>query len=228
VTYIIEGQIEHSDSRGNHASLEAGCMQWLNAGSGIVCDQDIKPAFKQGETEISVIRAWINLPTIQKLRPPEYLSFCHDEIPHVTLNENAGWVRILCGSYDHVQARIPSYSKQFLYHIHIEPARTFSMMTEKDQEYVAFLPTHDAVINELQCQRSECILFGSSGDFIEIQSDGDLSTDVILFGGAALNEPFIREEGFVMNSPHEITQAYNDYYDGRYGHITYNENNKTD
>ncbi|HET7001863.1 MAG TPA: pirin family protein, partial [Puia sp.] len=79
VTYIIKGQIEHSDSRGNHVSLEAGCMQWLNAGSGIVCDQDIKPAFKQGETEISVIRAWINPPANQKLHPPEYVSLCHDE-----------------------------------------------------------------------------------------------------------------------------------------------------
>src|ERR1700748_190213 len=47
ITYIIKGRIAHSDSKGNHASLEAGCMQWLNAGFGIVFDQDITPEFNE-------------------------------------------------------------------------------------------------------------------------------------------------------------------------------------
>jgi len=27
----------------------------------------------------------------------------------------------------------------------------------------------------------------------------------------------------VMNTPHEITQAYNDYYDGKYGDILFDK-----
>ncbi|HXB45126.1 MAG TPA: pirin family protein [Puia sp.] len=219
LTYIIKGKIEHIDSKGNYASLASGCMQWLNAGFGIVCDQAIKPEFKNGEAAISIIRAWINLPSKQKSQPPACLSFCNNEIPKVTLSKNAGWIRILCGNYGNVQAQLPSYSKQCLYHIHIAPAQTFSMMTGEDQEYAAFLPTNNAVINELPCQRGEFILFSSSGKIIEIESSGDLSTDIILFGGKALSEPLVHEDGFVMNSPHEITQAYNDYYDGKYGNI---------
>ena len=219
VTYIMKGQIKYIDSKGNHESLNSGCMQWLNAGFGIVCDQAIKPEFKNGETEISIIRAWINLPSTQKSQPPACFSFCDAKIPKITLDKKAGWIRILCGSYDNLQGPFPAYSKQFLYHIHIEPTQTFSIMTENDQEYAAFLPTNNASINELQCETGEFILFSSSGEIIEIKTDGNVSTDIILFGGEALNEPFVREDAFVMNNPHEITQAYNDYYDGKYGHI---------
>jgi hypothetical protein len=219
LTYIIKGRIEHLDSKGNHASFDSGCVQWLNAGFGIVCDQIIKPEFKNDETEISVIRAWINLPSKQKSQPPASVSFCNSEIPTVTVGKNAGWVRVLCGSYDNTESLFPAYSKQFLYHIHIEPAQTFSMITGGNQEYAAFLPGNNASINELQCQAGELILFSPSGDIIEIETDNSLSTDIILFGGEPLNEPLVREEAFFMNNPHEITQAYNDYYEGRYGQI---------
>jgi hypothetical protein len=219
LTYIINGQIEHLDSKGNHVGFDSGCAQWLNAGFGIVCDQIIKPEFKNDETEISVIRAWINLPSKQKSQPPANILVCNSEIPKVAFGKNTGWVRVLCGSYDNTESLFPAYSKQFLYHIHIEPAQTFSMITDGDQEYAAFLPGNNASINELSCEAGELILFSPSGEIIEIESDTDLSTDVILFGGEPLYEPFVREDAFVMNNPHEITQAYNDYYEGRYGQI---------
>jgi redox-sensitive bicupin YhaK (pirin superfamily) len=45
--------------------------------------------------------------------------------------------------------------------------------------------------------------------------------DVILFGGEVYNEPIVSEGAFVMNTPHEITQAYNDFYDGKYGDFSF-------
>ena len=32
-------------------------------------------------------------------------------------------------------------------------------------------------------------------------------------------EPIISDGTFVMKTPHEITQAYNEYYDGKYGNL---------
>ncbi|HEX4595367.1 MAG TPA: pirin family protein, partial [Bryobacteraceae bacterium] len=36
VTYLLDGQIEHRDSFGNRGLLEAGDIQWMTAGSGLV------------------------------------------------------------------------------------------------------------------------------------------------------------------------------------------------
>jgi len=57
------------------------------------------------------------------------------------------------------------------------------------------------------------------GHRLEIKNSGKSPIDVILFGGEPYNEPIVSEENFVMNNPHEISQAYNDYYEGKYGQI---------
>jgi len=44
-------------------------------------------------------------------------------------------------------------------------------------------------------------------------------SDVLLFGGQQYREPVVAEGLFVMSTEHEITQACNDYYEGKYGKI---------
>jgi redox-sensitive bicupin YhaK (pirin superfamily) len=36
VTYLLDGQMEHKDSFGNRGLLEAGDVQWMTPGSGLV------------------------------------------------------------------------------------------------------------------------------------------------------------------------------------------------
>src|SRR5260221_7424573 len=36
VTYVLDGAMEHRDSRGNHGILRAGDVQWMTAGAGLV------------------------------------------------------------------------------------------------------------------------------------------------------------------------------------------------
>ena len=36
VTYVLEGAMEHRDSKGNHGILGPGDVQWMTAGSGLV------------------------------------------------------------------------------------------------------------------------------------------------------------------------------------------------
>src|SRR5213078_2604582 len=36
VTYIMDGAIEHADSQGNHGRINAGDVQWMTAGAGVI------------------------------------------------------------------------------------------------------------------------------------------------------------------------------------------------
>jgi redox-sensitive bicupin YhaK (pirin superfamily) len=56
------------------------------------------------------------------------------------LNNSAGWLKVIAGEYENFVSKIPSYSKQFLYHIHLEPGKNFSIDTPKELEYAVFLP----------------------------------------------------------------------------------------
>ena len=135
----------------------------------------------------------------------------------------AGWIKVLSGEYENMIAKVPCYSKQFLYHIHLEAGKQFSTITDIAWECGVFLLTNSAVINDREFEAGEFIVFNSGGELIEINNYGKTAVDIILFGGEPYNEPIVAEETFVMNTPHEITQAYNDYYDGKYGDILFDK-----
>ena len=219
LTYILAGEVEHLDSIGNHSKLGSGGVHWMMAGNGIVHEQSVRPEFRAGNPGISVVRFWINLPSKRKAGKPGYLSLQPGNIPERELGGDTGWIRIIAGEYGNTMAKIPCYSKEFLYHVHLEAGRQFSAMTEMKFEYAAFLPANKAVVNGKGFQAGECIAFTSPGEIIEIKNKSKAAIDIILFGGEPYNEPVVTDGNFVMNTPHEITQAYNDYYDGKYGQI---------
>jgi redox-sensitive bicupin YhaK (pirin superfamily) len=219
LTYILAGEVEHWDSIGNHVKLGSGGVHWTNAGNGIVYNEAIGPEIRATNPDVSVVRFWINLPSKHKSGESDYFSLQSNEIPKKELDGIAGWVKIISGKYGNSIAKIPCYSKEFLYHIHLEAGKQFSITTEHAIECAIFLPTDKAVVNDVEFQSGKLIVFTSHGEIIKINNRSETAIDILLFGGLLNNEPIISDGFFVMNTPHEITQAYNDYYDGKYGQI---------
>src|SRR5206468_12441447 len=117
-------------------------------------------------------------------------------------------------------SKIPSYSKQFLYHIHLEAGKQFSIAAETGLEYASFLPLHNAVINETEYRAGEFLVYDGNEGTIEINNNSEVAIDVILFGGETYIEPIAAGGPFVMNSQNEIAQAYRDFHAGKYGQIS--------
>jgi quercetin 2,3-dioxygenase len=66
------------------------------------------------------------------------------------------------------------------------------------------------------------MLIFSTGETISIKSESDDSPmDVLLVAVVPLNEPVVRYGPFVMNEPHEIEQALEDYKISRMGKINF-------
>jgi redox-sensitive bicupin YhaK (pirin superfamily) len=219
LTYIIAGEVEHVDSIGNHVKLNSGGVHWTNAGKGIIHDEALSSEFRLTNSDISVLRFWINLPSRHKTEKPVYFSFQSNEITRQELIDDAGWIKVLLGEYENAIAKLSCFSNEFLYHINLQAGRKFSISTEKAIEYAAFLPSNKAVINDIEFQAGQLIAFTPYGEIIEFYNGSETIIDIILFGGEPYNEPIVAEGSFVMNTAHEITQAYNDFYDGKYGKI---------
>jgi len=219
LTYMLVGEVEHLDSIGHHETLGSGGVHWTKAGQGIVYDEIIKSEVNATNSTVSVVRLWTNLTSKHKAENPVYCSLKEREIPEKKLENDAGWIKIILGAYEDKAARIPNYSKEFLYHVHLEPGRQFSTTTDITLEYAAFLPANKALVNGKEFQAGEFIAFASLGEIIEIRNISKTAIDIILFGGQLYDEPVVSDENFVMNNPHEISQAYNDYYEGKYGQI---------
>jgi redox-sensitive bicupin YhaK (pirin superfamily) len=193
----------------------------MKAGNGIIHDENLIPDAHDKDRLTHAFQFWINLPAKNKTEPPQYLAIQANDVPQQMLNAHTGWLKVIAGGYDHLHSNIPGYSKQFIYHLHLEPGKQFSLDTENGLEYAAFLPEMDATINDSEFDAGEFIEFDRNGGIIEIVNKNKMAMDIILFGGEHYTEPIVAEGPFVMNSHLEVADAYKDFFAGKYGKINY-------
>ena len=221
LSYIIEGEDEHFDSAGNYAKVYSGGIQWMKAGDGIIHDETLNADSRTGSNRVHAFQFWINLPSKNKAEKPEYLAVQSNEVPQKKLPNDGGWIKVIVGNYEDLSAIIPSYSKQFIYHIKLEAGKSFNISIDEKVEVAAFLPTKNTILNDFEFQTGEFIEFDKNAGEIVIENKSPEVTDVILFGGDPYTEPIVAEGPYVMNSSAEIAEAYRDFYAGKYGEIVY-------
>lgn len=224
LTYVIDGEVEHFDSRGNNQKVHSGGIQWMKAGNGIIHDESLT---YDSETDNKVTHAfqfWINLPSGIKAEEPEYMAIVPEEVPVKILEDGNGWLKVIAGNYDGLTSKIPNYLPQFLYHIHLAPGAKFSLEVEKDIEAAALLPTRNVMLNDVLFHAGEFVFFDREKGVIEINNTSGKEVDVLLFGGEQYKEAIVAEGPFIMNSGAGIAEAYRDYYAGKYGVIERQEN----
>lgn len=219
LTYILHGEDEHFDSAGNYAMVHSGGVQWMNAGNGIIHDETLNYDAKTDSQLVHALQFWINLPSNIKAEKPAYLAIQSEEVPQKRLPNDGGWIKVIVGNYEDLASRIPNYSEQFLYHIHVEAGKNFTISIGEKIEVAAFLPSKSTMLNDTEFQAGDFIEFDRSAGEIAIENKLQEATDIMLFGGEPYTEPIVAEGPFVMNSSSEIAEAYRDFYAGKYGKI---------
>ncbi len=88
ITYILAGKVEHGDSLGNTGSLEAGDVQWMTAGSGII-HQEMPHGDDRGR--MHGFQLWANLPSSLKMTDPRYQDVKSVDIPEIIDDDGTGF-----------------------------------------------------------------------------------------------------------------------------------------
>lgn len=219
LTYILQGEVEHFDSAGNTGEIHSGGVQWMKAGNGIIHDENFNYDSQTDSKYIQGFQFWINLPAKNKAEKPAHIAIQANEVPEKVLSNEEGWIKVIVGNYQGLSSIIPTYSEQFLYHIHLKAGKQFSLKMEDKIEVAAFLPTQNAVLNDTEFQKGEFVEFDREAGEIELKNTSDVPIDILLFGGEEYTEPVVAEGPFVMNTQGEIADAYRDFYAGKYGKI---------
>lgn len=222
LTYVLNGEAEHYDSRGNRATVHSGGVQWMKSGNGIIHDETMNPDTRTDNRSTHGFQFWINLPAKNKAENPDYMAVQEDELPLLDLGNDNGWLKVVVGEYDGQTSKIPTYARLYLYHIHLNAGKQFTLSTEKELEYGIFLPQQGITINDAAHDAGDFIVFDNDNGVIEITNNSDTEADIILFGGEKYTEPFVANGPFVMNTREEIDQAYYDFQIGKYGKVIYN------
>jgi redox-sensitive bicupin YhaK (pirin superfamily) len=147
LTYVISGEVEHLDSRGNHQKVHSGGIQWMKAGNGIIHDEILNADSQTGKNTIHAFQFWINLPPKIKEEEPQYMAIHGSAVPKRFIGSQGSSIKVIAGEYQELRSAIPDYSGQFLYHIQLQANDKLEISFDQGTEVAAFLPTADAVLN---------------------------------------------------------------------------------
>ena len=212
VTYMLAGKMRHKDSVGNEGVIDAGGIQWMNAGRGIIHEE--MP--EQEEGLLQGFQLWVNLPAIEKMSAPNYQDIQPDSVPMAHI-QNAD-VKVLAGAIEGVQGPVKTtaVSPTFL-DVALKSGPSEITMSSDESAFI-YVYEGDVVINKGEQGNKTILEQGELGVLSQKGTQLCVSTDTeckfIVVSGKPINEPVVQYGPFVMNSQQEIVQAFNDYQSG--------------
>jgi len=181
-SYVLSGNLSHYDSRENYDTINTGGIQWMKAGNGIIHDEQ---PFITGTNErlFHSLQFWINLPSKNKAEEPEYMAVQSKNIPEINLPDNAGILRVLLGEFGSTSSPIKTFSREFIYHIKLNPESIFNIAGRSKLEYAAFIPTSEVSVNDALIGKSKIVIFEQDAEEMVFENPNVLPADVLIFGG---------------------------------------------
>jgi redox-sensitive bicupin YhaK (pirin superfamily) len=224
VTYLLEGKMHHEDSAGNSGHLEAGDVQWMTAGSGVIHSEmpDID-FFKEGGV-LHGFQIWVNLPSVDKMMPPRYQDIPSRLIPVVQNDDGTIRVKVIAGESMGASAVIDTRTPITFLHVDLKSNACFLQSLPENYNAMAYVISGRGTFGDPQKQTIEAsadqlVVFANGGKNVQIAESEGETLSLLLLAGAPLNEPVARYGPFVMNTQEEIMQAMRDYQSGKLGTI---------
>ncbi|NIJ21216.1 hypothetical protein FHS95_002919 [Sphingomonas naasensis] len=212
VTFILEGELAHTDSAGHESVIRADGMQWMTAGRGIVHSEVSPAGFKRDGGPMEILQLWLNLPARLKMTAPRYIGLQGEGIPAIAAD--GATVNLIAGTWQGRQGPVESLTGTMLCWVAAQPdaAVTFEGLTGRD----VFLYAARGNIEVARRQVPQFHLAQlSDGETVTITT---AEPALFLFGHSApIDEPIVAHGPFVMNSIEEIRQAFADYQAGKFG-----------
>jgi redox-sensitive bicupin YhaK (pirin superfamily) len=211
VTYLIAGRMRHKDSTGSEGVIEPGGVQWMTAGRGIIHSE--MP--EQEDGLLMGFQLWVNLPASAKMTEPVYQEFPKEQIA-VSRLDNGTQVRVICGQTNDGTVGTVSndYIKPSFMDISLPAGQLFKQNLEIENTAFIYVIDGELVIGQNILPHKHLGVLGP-GLGVEV-SAGSEKARFILVAGQALNEPVARSGPFVMNTPEEVMQAFQDYQENRF------------
>lgn len=206
ITYMLQGDVEHSDSLGNSGVLSTGDVQWMNAGSGII-HQEMPKGDENGI--LQGFQLWANLPAVSKMVPPRYRGIAVSAIPLVKKLDGT-LIRIIAGSVDGVTGPADNIiiDPEYL-DCTVPPHTEFSHPTQRGYTVFIYVIGGTGSVNDTRVTDRDLVLF-ADGEEVALTCD-DISLRFLLLSGKPIGEPIAWRGPIVMNTDEELNQAFSEF-----------------
>ncbi len=218
VTIVYEGEVSHRDTSGAGGTIGPDEVQWMTAASGLLHEEFHSDAFAQRGGKLEMVQLWVNLPARHKMDAPRYQSLTRQSIPSIALPNQAGALRVIAGDYEgHAGAAI-THTPINVWDVRLQAQSSVDLALPEGHTLLVMVVRGMVSINGQSAYNGQWLHLSRDGTSLSI----DASTNAVLLvlSGEPINEPIAGQGPFVMNTREELSQAYGDFYAGRFGQMT--------
>ncbi|HIP32072.1 MAG TPA: pirin family protein [Crocinitomicaceae bacterium] len=216
VTFVINGEINHRDSRGNNQVAMKGEVQWMNAGLGIVHSERPSDAIAAVNGATEIIQLWINSPATNKSKEPSYQHSHEKDIPHFFSDDKLVRSKVITGEYNAVKGAMNGDSELLIIWSNAQKEGVQKLVIEEKFNLMIYVINGDICISGHGIvDPKSLILFENNAKEIKITANS--TVEYLILGGVPIKEKMVQHGPFVMNTEAEIMEAMRDYQIGKMG-----------
>jgi redox-sensitive bicupin YhaK (pirin superfamily) len=215
ITYMLHGEVEHGDSLGNGGIIEAGDVQWMTAGSGIIHQE--MPKKDEEDLLLAGFQLWANLPASHKMMDPRYRDIKKEEIPEIDFDHGVK-VKIICGEVNGTKGPVQDIITEPEYlDVSIEPNSEFRHLVKEGNNVIAYIIEGEAYFDEdnKNLTGAENLVIYRDGDQVLIRTKSN-NVRFLLISGKPIKEPVAWRGPIVMNTDEELRIAFREYQNGTF------------
>jgi len=218
VTIVYQGELEHRDSTGAGGLIGPGDVQWMTAANGILHEEFHAPAFARSGGTLEMVQLWVNLPARDKRAAAGYQTLLAEDIPVVSLESNAGTLRVIAGSYGGQPGPARTFTAMDVWDMRLTAGASVQLPVAAGRNAALVVLRGKLRVNgERDAGPASLVLLDRAGEGVALEVLEDAC--VLLLSGEPIDEPIVGYGPFVMNSQEEIAEAFDDFHRGRFGQM---------
>jgi redox-sensitive bicupin YhaK (pirin superfamily) len=216
ITYVIKGAIDHEDFTGSKGRIEAGGLQFMTAGRGVV-HAEMPVVHEDGSQNVGM-QLWVDLPKDLKYVEPRYRDLPASEVPTVDIDNGKVHVKVISGQSHGVDSvKELAYTPVWLLDIEIKPGGKIEQQLPVGWNAFAYSLEGTVTFGEGASAKSvpqyHNTVFEQEGDKViaSVEEGAPSGARIILVAGLPLDQQSVQYGPFIANSEEEIYQAFEDF-----------------
>lgn len=211
VTLMIEGSL----GLGHHA-MQAGDMQMMTAGSGIVHTETIdKPA------KVRILQLWLNLPKADKWVAPRVQDISIDKVPAITIDGMS--VKLYSGTLAGLTSPVQNYTPMILADVALQADTQNTLQIPANYNTFLYMLQGNVTIGDTTLHADQVGWLNIAPD--DNLSDIDMTAGsegarFVMYSGKPTGDAIKPYGPFIGSDSKDIIRLYNEYNQGLMKHVT--------
>jgi len=211
ITYLFEGEIMHRDSLGYTQLIQAGAVNLMTAGRGIVHSERASDDLAV-TSRLHGIQSWLALPLEHEEMEPGFIHYPTTSLPELSLG--GATVRVIMGAAYGARSAVATYSPTLYLEMRL-PAGTELALPKDVSERAAYVVEGAVTVAGVE-YRDGAMLVARTGADVRLRAS--VPSRVMVVGGEPLGPRHIWWN-FVSSSKERIEQAKRDWTENAMGKV---------